>query len=97
MRNVLADRSYRLTAHRRCFVAVMTCFAFAALCANSAAATDVVFPTAHWEVRKPRELGLDDARLDAVATALRGRGCAIKNGYIVKTWGSHAQSGDWFF
>jgi CubicO group peptidase (beta-lactamase class C family) len=57
---------------------------------------EVVFPGAAWETKPPRELGLDDARLDAVAAALGGRGCAIKNGYLVKTWGSQDQKGDWY-
>jgi CubicO group peptidase (beta-lactamase class C family) len=58
--------------------------------------SEIVFPGTTWDAKSPRELGLDDARLEAVAAALGGRGCAIKNGYIVKTWGAQDQKSDWF-
>ncbi|HEY4310669.1 MAG TPA: pectate lyase [Pirellulales bacterium] len=57
---------------------------------------EIAFPGATWEAKDPRELGLDPARLDAVAAALGSRGCAIKNGYVVKTWGAQDQRSDWF-
>lgn len=60
-----------------------------------ACGADVVFPGAEWQFKQPHELGLDAARLDAVAAALGGRGCAIKCGYVVKAWGPQAQKGDW--
>jgi CubicO group peptidase (beta-lactamase class C family) len=63
---------------------------------SSAISADVVFPGATWEIKEPHELGLDAARLDAVAALLGGRGCAIKNGYVVKAWGSQDQKGDWY-
>jgi CubicO group peptidase (beta-lactamase class C family) len=68
-----------------------------ALCSFAANANgaEIVFPNAAWASKKPNELGLDDARLDAVAAALGSRGCVIKNGYVVKTWGSQDQIGDW--
>jgi len=53
------------------------------------------FPGAAWEHKSPAELGLDAARLDAVAVALGGRGCVVKDGYVVKAWGDQAQKGDW--
>lgn len=65
-------------------------------CVQGANSAEVVFPRAEWEIKQPEELGLDGARLDAVATALGSRGCVIKNGYIVKTWGPQDQVGDWF-
>jgi hypothetical protein len=61
-----------------------------------ASAADVVFPGVSWQSKQPHELGLDDARLEAVAAALGSRGCAIKDGYVVKTWGSQDQIGDLF-
>ena len=68
-----------------------------AACALSAArAGDVVFPGVEWTHREAGELGLDAARLDAVAAALGSRGCAVKDGYVVKTWGSQEQRSDWF-
>ncbi len=59
-------------------------------------AADLVFPAEHWQEKAPAELGLDPTRLDAVATALGGRGCIVKDGYVVKTWGSQSQKSDWF-
>lgn len=47
-------------------------------------------------MKQPHELGLDDARLGAVAAALGSRGCAIKDGYVVKTRGAQDQKSDWF-
>jgi CubicO group peptidase (beta-lactamase class C family) len=62
----------------------------------SAATGDVIFPGAAWQSKSPDELGLEDTRLEAVAAALGSRGCAIKDGYVVKAWGSQDQVGDWF-
>lgn len=59
-------------------------------------ADDVVFPAEHWQEKAPAELGLDADRLEAVALALGGRGCIIKNGYVVKSWGSQTEKRDWF-
>ena len=69
----------------------MTC-----CCVPIASAADVVFPGVSWQSKQPHELGLDDTRLEAVAAALGSRGCAIKDGYVVKTWGSQDQVGDLF-
>ena len=55
----------------------------------------IVFPGASWQARSPKALALDPARLDKLAEALGGRGCVIKDGYVVKTWGSQTERGDW--
>ena len=57
---------------------------------------EVVYPTDHWQTASPAKLGLDEARLDAVAAALGGRGCIVKDGYVVKTWGSQDEKSDWY-
>ena len=75
---------------------VAVCALIVAACPAIGRADDIVFPGAAWEVKQPQELGLDPARLDAVAAALGSRGCAIKNGYVVKTWGPQDQRSDWF-
>jgi CubicO group peptidase (beta-lactamase class C family) len=79
-----------------------SCFVLATIVASAlsftirpANAEDNVFPGATWASKTPRELGLGEGRLDAVATALGGRGCVIKNGYVVKTWGDQSKIGDW--
>ena len=58
-------------------------------------AEESVFPQAEWAQKSPTELGLDEQLLDQVATALGSRGCIIKNGYVVKSWGSQSEKGDW--
>ena len=74
-----------------------TTLAFATVyCAAITNAAEVVFPGAEWESKAPSELGLDQARLEAVAEALGSRGCAIKDGYVVKTWGAQDVKGDLF-
>ena len=67
-----------------------------ALATCTCLAGEVVFPAEHWQEKAPAELGLDPARLDAVAVALGGRGCIVKDGYVVKTWGSQSQKSDWY-
>jgi len=59
-------------------------------------AREIVFPAEHWPTAEPSELGLDPQRLNAVAVALGGRGCIIKDGYVVKSWGSQSDKSDWF-
>ena len=57
---------------------------------------EVVFPGNEWTTKSAQELGLDDAQWEEVAKRLGSRGCAIKNGYVVKAWGSQDQRSDWF-
>lgn len=57
---------------------------------------EIVFPGKRWAVKLPQELGLDEAKLDQLAEELGSRGCIIKNGYVVKSWGSQSEVGDWF-
>ena len=62
---------------------------------SCAASAEPVFPAAHWETRPPAAAGVDGELLDQLAERLGGRGCVIKNGYLVKTWGDIAKRGDW--
>lgn len=55
-----------------------------------------MFPAEHWQEKAPADLGLDPERLDAVAVALGGRGAIIKDGYLVKSWGSQSEKSDWY-
>jgi len=67
-------------------------FATALLLAQPAPA---VFPGDSWEQRDPGSLGLDAAKLEELAEALGGRGCVIKDGYLLKAWGDQAERSDW--
>jgi CubicO group peptidase (beta-lactamase class C family) len=53
-----------------------------------------VYPGKTWERRPPAAVGLDDAKLEAFAAAARGRGCVVRAGYLVFTWGDHTRRGD---
>lgn len=53
------------------------------------------FPGEHWETRAPADLGMGGAALDTLATTLGGRGCVVKDGYVVKSWGDQAERSDW--
>ncbi len=54
-----------------------------------------VFPGAQWQERTPAEAGMDGRSLDSLASLLGGRGCVVKDGYIVAFWGDQAERGDW--
>lgn len=73
------------------FLAFALCFAIAGIPTHAEAA----FPLAQWVRKSAAEAGMESSRLDAIATQLGGRGCIIKDGYVVKTWGDQAESKDW--
>lgn len=62
----------------------------------TAAAAAADFPGAQWDRRDPAALGVDAAKLEELAANLGGRGCVVKNGYVVKSWGSKSERGDWY-
>jgi hypothetical protein len=53
-----------------------------------------VFPTAQWEKRTPAEVGLSRAKLDALIELVGGRGCVVRQGYLVFSWGDQSKSSD---
>lgn len=55
----------------------------------------LVFPRTHWQERPASELGLNAGKLDELAALLGGRGCVIKDGWLVKQWGSQSERRDW--
>jgi CubicO group peptidase (beta-lactamase class C family) len=57
-------------------------------------AADLAYPGATWEVRTPEQVGLSRDRLDALRDLVGGRGCVVRHGYLVYTWGDVAQSAD---
>ena len=54
-----------------------------------------VFPDERWAVESPVEMNMDAELLDSVSGILQGRGCIIKDGYIVKSWGDQGRRSDW--
>jgi CubicO group peptidase (beta-lactamase class C family) len=57
-------------------------------------AVEPVFPGATWAVRKPEAVGIETAGLDRFRDAVGGRGCVVRHGYLVYTWGDAAKRGD---
>jgi CubicO group peptidase (beta-lactamase class C family) len=53
-----------------------------------------VYPAAEWERRTPEQVGLSAEKLKALADLAGGRGCVVRHGYLVYTWGDPARSGD---
>ena len=61
---------------------------------GASAADAAVFPGKSWERRSPAELGLDTGKLDELAALLGGRGCVVKDGYVVAEWGAQDEVAD---
>jgi CubicO group peptidase (beta-lactamase class C family) len=59
-----------------------------------AAENGPVYPSDDWEKRAPEEVGLSVDRLQALAQLVGGRGCVVRHGYLVFTWGDPTKSGD---
>jgi CubicO group peptidase (beta-lactamase class C family) len=53
------------------------------------------FPGERWEAQSPEKTGVDGRLLDEIAELLGGRGCVVKDGYVIKAWGDQAERGDW--
>jgi CubicO group peptidase (beta-lactamase class C family) len=53
-----------------------------------------VYPGADWETCPPEKAGLSADKLKALAELAGGRGCVVRHGYLVYTWGDPAKSGD---
>src|SRR5262245_5891395 len=66
----------------------------AALALGPASAEAPVFPGKAWMTRTPAEAGLDAAKLAAFRDLVGGRGCVVRGGYLVSTWGDVAKRGD---
>jgi len=55
---------------------------------------DKVFPAAQWEKRMPAEVGLSREKLDALMELVGGRGCVVRQGCMVFSWGDQSRSSD---
>ncbi len=60
---------------------------------NLCVAADV-FPAATWETRPPESVGLNAAKLDAFREFVGGRGCVVRHGCLVYSWGDVSQRAD---
>lgn len=53
-----------------------------------------VFPTENWQTRSPTEAHLDGPSLEALAKLVGGRGCVVRDGFMVYSWGDQSKSSD---
>jgi CubicO group peptidase (beta-lactamase class C family) len=53
-----------------------------------------VIPGAAWEERSPEAAGLSRTKLDAVRELVGGRGCVVRGGTLVYSWGDVSKSSD---
>jgi CubicO group peptidase (beta-lactamase class C family) len=59
-----------------------------------AATKQPVFPGKDWERRTPEQVGLLADKLRELARLVGGRGCVVRHGYLVFTWGDATKRGD---
>ncbi len=59
-----------------------------------AAEVEAVTPGTNWEKKTPGEVGLDAAKLAEFSEFVGGRGCVVRHGYLVYSWGDVSQRAD---
>ena len=69
-----------------------------AICSTAVSAGEPtpVFPGKEWTQKTPAERGVNAELLERLEQLLGGRGCVVKDGYLIKAWGDQAQVGDWY-
>ena len=65
---------------------------FVSLC--SCALAGEVYPGKTWASKTPAEVGMDAAKLKAFKEYVGGRGCVIRHGYMVYSWGDAGKRAD---
>ena len=59
-----------------------------------ACAPETIVPGATWETRTPEQADMDPARLQRLGEYVGGRGCVVRHGYMVHTWGDPSERAD---
>lgn len=62
--------------------------------ANDHLAQDGVFPGEEWEQRRPEEAGVSLDALQHFSQLVGGRGCVVRDGYLIYSWGDISRSSD---
>ena len=57
-------------------------------------AEQTVFPGQTWTTKPPTEVGMNAVALKAFSNRVGGRGCVVRHGYLVYTWGNAGKRGD---
>lgn len=68
--------------------------AAALLCWVASAGRAQVVPGPTWQFKSPSEAGLDAGKLDEFRDYVGGRGCVVRHGYMVYTWGDQSRRQD---
>ncbi|MCA9667168.1 MAG: serine hydrolase [Myxococcales bacterium] len=63
--------------------------------ADTTPARPRVFPGASWATRTPAQVGLDATKLDQFVSNVGGAGVIVRDGYLVRSWGSSSGKFDW--
>jgi len=58
------------------------------------ASVQPAYPGKTWPGKEPGEVGLECQKLHAFRDFVGGRGCVVRHGYLVYTWGDFARRGD---
>ncbi len=66
----------------------------AVISAQPLSAAEPVFPDSHWEPLPPEEAGISRAKLADLEQLVGGRGCVVRGGRMVYTWGDQSKSSD---
>ncbi len=64
------------------------------VCARALSADSPVFPGKTWQEKSPDEVGMDAAKLKAFSQFVGGRGCVVRHGYLVYSWGDVSRRAD---
>lgn len=78
----------------RCFAAVSIALWLLTTLPPLMAAGDLQWPGADWPRLEPAQAGMNAATLDALAARVGGRGCVIRHGALVYSWGDITRPGD---
>ncbi|MEZ6054781.1 MAG: hypothetical protein R3C02_25990 [Planctomycetaceae bacterium] len=52
------------------------------------------FPKEEWQSRSPEEVGLDAGKLKEFREFVGSRGCIVRHGYLVDSWGDYDRPHD---
>ncbi|MDE3066964.1 MAG: serine hydrolase [Verrucomicrobiota bacterium] len=53
-----------------------------------------VFPGEHWQRRSPEAVGMARDRLEQLSQLVGGRGCVVRHGWLIYSWGDQNKSSD---
>jgi len=73
---------------------LLCCAALAVGQASGAPLKVEVWPGQHWGIEAPARVGLSLTNLEALSRHVGGRGCVVRHGRMVFTWGDQARSSD---